>query len=180
MDLLDLIASRRSVRRYAERPVPEEAVRSCLEAARLAPSAENSQPWRFVVLQNPEAIREFGRRAFSGIYLPTSFASRAPVLVALLAKPDLLANGLGRAVRRVAFYQTDLGIAGEHLVLRAQELGLGTCWIGWFDEKAARRFLAIPPTYRIPCLIALGYPAEPLPPPRPRIPLDELILRWIR
>jgi nitroreductase len=133
-----------------------------------------------MVLQNREVIQEFGKKVFSGIYLPTSFASRAPVIIAILAKLDILANGFGKMIRNVSFYQTDTGICGEHIVLRAQELGLGTCWIGWFDEREARKFLGVPKDLRIPCLLSLGYPAQPIPEARPRLSLEELILKWIK
>jgi len=176
--LIDLIKKRKSIRKYKDLEVPEDVIRSCIEAARLAPSAENSQPWRFVIIQNKEKIKELGKKAFSGIFSPTSFASNAPVLIIVLAKLDILANKLGKFIRNVSFYQIDIGIAVEHLVLRAAEQGLGTCWIGWFNESAVRKFLNIPKIYKIPVIISMGYPQDLNIKSTKRLSLEDIILKW--
>jgi nitroreductase len=154
-----LVESRQSVRRYQERPVSESDIVSLLEAARQAPSAENAQPWRFVAITDPAALAELSRASFSGIFSPTRFAARAPLIVALCAERATLVEA-GKAIKDRAMYQLDCGIAGEHLVLRAAELGLGTCWIGWFNRRAARRVLRAPFHVQVVCLIAAGYPLE--------------------
>jgi nitroreductase len=156
----EIIRSRRSIRRYTDQPVEREKVLACLEAARLAPSAENVQPWRFLVIDDPELKKQVADKAFSGIYSISRFAARAPVMVLLMAKPDILANRLGRLVQGTQFYLLDLGIAGEHLVLKAEELGLSTCWIGWFNLKGVRKILKIPGKYRPVAIISLGYAAS--------------------
>lgn len=158
--LQQIIQSRRSIRKYQEKPVEREKIRTCIEAARLAPSAENHQPWRFVVLDQPALIQKFGGKAFSGIYRPTRWAQKAPVIVVLFAKIDFLVNRLGRWVQGNQFYLLDLGIAGEHFVLRAEALGLGTCWIGWFDAKKTREFFSLSRNFRAVALFSLGYPAQ--------------------
>jgi len=158
-----LVFDRRSVRRFLDKPVPPDLVTACLEAARLAPSATNVQPWRFLVIDDPKVKDAFAQAAFSGIYSMTMFASKAPVLILLLSRPDFVAGRVGRQIQGVAFHLIDLGIAGEHLVLAAQEQGLGTCWIGWFNMRRARKFFKIPKAYRPVALLALGY-AEPGPP----------------
>lgn len=170
---LELARTRRSVRRYRPGPVEREKILACLEAARLAPSAENVQPWRFLVVDDPDLKASLGEAAFRGIYAVSKFAARAPVLVVVLARPGLTAV-LGGSVRGVPFHVLDLGIAGEHFVLQAHELGLGTCWIGWFDARAVRKRLRIPKAYRIVALLALGYAADPPPHPRPRKALAEI------
>lgn len=154
----ELVRSRRSVRRYLDRPVEREKVVACLEAARLAPSAENVQPWRFLVIDDPAVKERFAATVFKGIYSFSRFAAKAPVLILVLARPDVLANRLGRQIQGVAFYLIDIGIAGEHLALQAEELGLGACWMGWFNIRGARRFFRVPRKYKIVCLMALGYP----------------------
>jgi nitroreductase len=169
-----LVQDRRSVRRFLEEPVPREKITACLEAARLAPSAENVQPWRFVVLDDPAVRAEFSRAVFGGIYSPTRFAAKAPVLILVLSKPDIMANRLGKQVQGVAFHLIDIGIAGEHIVLAAQEQGIGTCWIGWFNPRRARKFFGIPRSYKPVAILAMGYPALPGPHPRPRKPLAEI------
>jgi nitroreductase len=159
--LLSLIQARRSTRVFAEKPVEREKILTCVEAARFAPSAENLQPWRFFVLDDTELIQQFGEQSFSGIYRPTRWAIKAPVLIAMAAKMDILVNRLGRYIQGTSFYLLDLGIAGEHLILEAHELGLGTCWIGWFNSRKAKRFLKLPFNHQVVALIAMGYPAKP-------------------
>jgi nitroreductase len=180
--LLELIASRRSVRRFLERPVSEDIVRALVEAARAAPSADNAQPWRFVAIQDPHALAELARASFSGIFFPTRFAAHAPLLIALCAERATLLEA-GKSIKDRAMYQLDCGIAGTHLVLRAGELGLGTCWIGWFDRRKARKSLGIPFHVQVVALIAVGYP-QAAGPARPKVrqPLASMLWqdRWGR
>ena len=157
--LQKLIQDRRSVRAYLDKSVEREKIMSVIEAARLAPSAENVQPWRFIVIDDHEVKKNFCKAVFSGIYSPSRFAAKAPVIIVILAKKDLLANVIGKQIQGTSWYLIDIGIAGEHLVLHAQELGLGTCWIGWFNAKKARTFLGIPSVYKVVILIAMGYNA---------------------
>ena len=172
--LQQLELRRRSVRRYADRPVPDDAILSILESARQAPSADNTQPWRFVVMKDPGVREKLARASLSGIFSHTRFAGRAPVLIALCAQRAGLIEA-GKTIKDRAMYQLDCGIAGEHLVLRAEELGLGTCWIGWFNRRAARRTLGVPFHVRVVALIAVGYPAADAGPrPRKRMPLSSM------
>jgi nitroreductase len=161
MDFADLTRRRHSVRRYLARPVEREKLETCLEAARLAPSATNAQPWRFVVVDEPSVLTKLGEAAFGGIYR-MDFARQAPVIVAVVmdASPRAQAGGW---LRRTPFALLDLGIAGEHFVLQATELGLGCCWIGWFNERGVKSVLGIPARKRVPYLLSLGYPAGETP-----------------
>jgi nitroreductase len=172
--LQQIIGRRRSVRRFLDKPVEKDKTLACLEAARLAPSAENVQPWRFVVMDDPDLRKAFGRKAFSGIYSRTRFAERAGVLILVLSKPDIVANRLGQGLQGIPFHYLDIGISGQQLVLQGAELGLGACWIGWFNVRRARKFFKIPRRYKIAGLIALGYPEPPEPHPRPKKPLGEV------
>lgn len=169
-----IIRQRRSIRQYLPRPVEREKISACLEAARIAPSAENVQTWRFLVVDDPEVRDRYAEAAFSGIYKMTRFAAQAPVLIVLLAKLDILANRLGKQIQGIPYFLLDLGIAGEHIVLQAEELGLGTCWIGWFNVRATRKFFKIPRKYKIVSLLALGYPAGRPPRDRIRKSMDEI------
>jgi nitroreductase len=169
-----LMEERRSVRRFLDKPVPRDIILACLEAARLAPSAEHVQPWRFLVIDDPGLREGFAREAFSGIYFPTKFAAQAPVLILILSRPDIVANKLGRQIQGVAFHLIDIGIAGEHLVLAAQELGLGSCWIGWFSGRRTRRFFNLPRAYKPVAIIALGYYEKTEPREKKRKPLSEI------
>lgn len=157
MSVKELIAKRRSIRRYLDMPVEREKIFACLEAARLAPSADNVQPWRFLVIDDPQLKDKFSRKVFSGIYSVTKFAAKAPVLILILARLDIIANRIGKQIQGINFYLIDTGIAGEHIVLQAEELGLGTCWIGWFNSRKARKVLQIPKKYKIVSLLSMGY-----------------------
>lgn len=173
---MDLVKLRRSVRKYQDRPIEREKILKCLEAARLAPSAENTQPWRFIVLDEPAVRERVGEAAFSGIYFPTRFALKAPVLVVALAKLDLLANRIAAHLQKCQYYLLDMGIAVEHMILQAAELGIGTCWIGWFNGKKVRQELKIPAKYHVVAMVAMGYidKATEGERPRPRKELDEI------
>lgn len=157
MTFQQLVKNRRSIRRYLERPVEREKILACIEAARLAPSADNVQPWRFLIIDDPELKAKFAQEVFSGIYFISKFAAKAPVLIMILARLDIIANRIGKQIQNIHFYLIDIGIAGEHIVLQAEELGLGSCWVGWFNIRKARKFLKIPRKYKIVSLMAMGY-----------------------
>ncbi|HIE10634.1 MAG TPA: nitroreductase [Kiritimatiellae bacterium] len=174
---LDLVHRRRSVRRYARRPVPRDVIDRCVEAARLAPSACNSQPWRFLIFDRDPWRSRVAQAAFGGVYSLFSFARQAPVLVALVRLQSTYAAKLGGLMRRVNYSLIDIGIAGEHFVLQAAEEGVGTCWIGWFNERRVRRILRLAPGERLDVLIAMGYPQEDAPErvgERSRKPLEQV------
>lgn len=171
---LKLVQSRQSVRRFQDRPVEREKLNACLEAARLAPSAENVQPWRFCIADDPTIKSRLAKHAFSGIYRATRWAERAPVLVVIFAQLDILANRLGTQMTGINYYLIDVGIAGEHFVLQAQELGLGSCWIGWFSAKGAKQALNVPKSYRAVEMLAVGYPHKNYQRQRKRKPLNEI------
>lgn len=152
-----LVTQRRSIRRYLDQPVEREKILTCIEAARLAPSADNVQPWRFLIIDAPQVKQAFSKEAFSGIYFISRFAAKAPVLILILARLDIIANRIGKQIQGIHYYFIDIGIAGEHIVLQAEELGLGTCWIGWFNIRKTRKFFKIPPKYKIVSLLSMGY-----------------------
>lgn len=153
----ELVRSRRSIRRYLDKPVEREKILTCIEAARLAPSADNVQPWRFLIIDDPKLKAQYAKKVFSGIYSISNFAKKAPVLILILARLDIIANRIGKQIQNIQFYLLDIGIAGEHVVLQAQELGLRTCWIGWFNIRRARKLLKIPRKYKIVSMLAMGY-----------------------
>jgi len=171
---IDLVRSRRSIRRFLPRPVEREKILACLEAARLAPSARNAQTWRFLVVDDPGLKDKLCREAFSGIYSASRFAAQAPVVIVILARKDLVVHHLGGGLQRTKFHLIDIGIAGEHLVLQAEELGLGTCWMGWFNSRRARNALKIPRKYKVMALMPIGYPASRPPRETLRKPLSEM------
>ena len=157
MSLLDLMKHRKSVRDFLDRPVEREKIAMCLEAARVAPSACNSQPWRFVVVDEPSLKNQLCKVAFSGIYSINSFCKMAPVIVVVISEKSRFIARVGGMFRGTKYYLIDIGIACEHFVLQAEDLGLGTCWIGWFNEKRVKSVLNIPQHKKIDVLLALGY-----------------------
>lgn len=156
MELLDLIQKRQSDRQYEARPVDRELVVKCLEAARLAPSACNSQPWKFVVDDEPQLVLQVGEAA-AGMGM-NKFAKEVPVIVAVVLEKMNLTARIGSVIKDKEYSLLDMGIAVEHFCLQAAELGLGTCIMGWFDEKKVKKLLGIK-NKRVPLLITLGYPA---------------------
>jgi len=172
---LNLVKKRRSIRRFLDKPVEREKIITCLEAARLAPSAQNVQPWRFLVIDDPETKNRFANDVFSGIYTVSRFAAKAPVFILQLASLDFITNVIGKQIQNVHFYLIDTGIAGEHIVLQATDLDLGTCWIGWFNMRKARKFFNIPKKYKIVNLFALGYFEKKPPREKKRKRLEEIV-----
>lgn len=158
--LIDLISKRQSVRRYLPTPVKRETIEKCLEAARLAPSACNSQPWHFIVVDDPALKDQLGERIFSGLYAMNAFAKQAPVLVVVVSERSTIATQIAGFLKRTSYNLIDIGIAAEHFVLACEESGLGNCWIGWFNNKEAKKILGIPFNRRAECVISLGYGAE--------------------
>lgn len=162
MEFMEVISRRRSIRKYKSDPVPQEHIEYILEAARLAPSWANSQCWRFVVVTDPE-VKEKLARAGNG------WIAQAPVIVTICADPSKPGTKGDQE-----YYMLDVGIAMEHLILAAADKGLGTCWIGAFDEAAAKAALRVPDNIRVVASTPLGYPAE-APALRPRRPLKEIV-----
>ncbi|RPH95722.1 MAG: hypothetical protein EHM72_14850, partial [Calditrichaeota bacterium] len=144
------------------------------EAARLAPSADNAQPWRYLIIDDEAVKQRVVEHAFSGIYRATRWAAAAPVLVILFAQLDIVANQLAKRVTGIPYYLIDMGISGEHFVLQAHELGLGTCWIGWFSAKGVHKALQVPKSLRPVEMIAVGYPSQPQQRGRKRKSLEEI------
>ena len=143
MDVFEAIKRRRSIRAYLDRPIEKEKITKLLQAAQLAPSAKNRQEWKFIVVTD-EKIRKELVPACRG----QKFIAEAPVVIAGIADPTF------------RWYKIDMGIALEHVALEAVELGLGTCWIGAFDEKAVSRLLDVPPNLETVALLTVGYPRE--------------------
>lgn len=160
---IDLIRRRRSIREYLTTPIPREHILRCVEAARLAPSACNVQPWKFIVVDEPALKDELCRRAFGGIYSMNRFVAGAPVVVAVVSERKNFLTAMAGMIRDTRYYLLDVGIACEHMVLQAAELGIGSCWIGWFNERAVKKLLGISRDKKVDVLISLGYfqEAEP-------------------
>ncbi len=162
MSFLELCRKRQSVRRYREERVAREKIERCLEAARLAPSACNSQPWRFIIVDDPELKNQVASATFSRVVPFNRFTIKSPVIVVLVIEPGNISSRFGGLIKDRQFNLLDAGITAEHFCLQATQEGLGTCIIGWFDEKKIKDILDIPSGKRIGLLISLGYPGDRL------------------
>ena len=160
MSFLDLIARRQSVREYLSKPVEREKIERCLEAARFAPSTCNSQPWRFIVIDDPELRKKVAKETFGRVLTFNRFVMEAPVLVLVMSEKPNLPARFGAVVKNRQFNLIDVGIAAEHFCLQAVEEGLGTCMLGWFDEERIKDLLSIPRRRRIDLVVAVGYAAS--------------------
>jgi nitroreductase len=144
MDVFEAIEKRRSIRNYEPTPVPKEKLEKILEAARLAPSASNRQPRHFIVVTDAEK-----RKALSGGMF-AKFLRQSPMVIV----------ACGDEKTAPEWYAIDVAIAVENMVLAATGEGLGTCWIGSFDENQVRDILRIPKNLRVIVLLAVGYPSD--------------------
>jgi len=171
MDVFEAIRTRRSIRKFRPKPIPDEKLEMILEAGRLAPSAGNCQPWRFVVVKDPERKRALAKAADNQMFI-----SDASVVVVALGDPEASPR----------WFRQDPMIAVEHMVLAATALGYGTCWIGSFNEGEVKRILRIPGRLKVKrvlrisgrlkviALLPIGFPDE-APAPKERKPLKEIV-----
>jgi nitroreductase len=151
MEFYDVIRTRRSVRRYSDRDVPGEVLERVLDAARLAPSANNKQPWRYIIVREQPRREEIARIAAN-----QTFIAQAPVVIVLCAQQYVDHNSwIGENM-----YLVDATISMDHLVLAARNEGLGTCWIGAFDRKGVEEMFGLPGDVHPIVLTPLGYPAS--------------------
>jgi len=166
MDVLKAIRSRRSIRKYDNREVEEEKLVRVLESGRLSPSASNRQERRFVVIRDAST-----RKALCEAAGNQKFVAEAPVVIAACSIETEYIMFCGQRA-----YPIDTAIAVDHMTLQAAEEGLGTCWIGAFDERKVKNILNIPDGVRVVALLTLGYPST-IPLPTPRKSLDDLVMR---
>lgn len=160
MTYKELLLKRQSDRKYEERTVENDKLEACLEAARLSPSACNSQPWTFVVVNEPEILQQM-RKATADMAL-NRFIHQVPVIVAVVLEKANFTSSIGSVIKDKEYTLLDLGIAANNFCMQATELGLGTCMIGWFDEKKVKQILNVPTAKRIPLLMPWD-----IPPPKP-------------
>ncbi len=198
MDVCEAIRKRRSIRKFKPDPIPEDKIRLLLESARLAPSGTNTQPWRFIVVKDDNTKRKLQEAAHNQRHV-----RRAPVIIACCAdltafkefskRVDELINSgaLPERTRDVFIPYLEKGmdtvkkqdlitaavanvsIAVEHMVLQAVELGLGTCWVRWYDDNKVKEILNIPDFAEVIALMPVGVPDED-PEPRPRLSIDKI------
>lgn len=157
MDFSTLVTERQSDRAYEKRKPEDEKILQCIEAARLAPSACNSQPWTFIVVED-ECLRHQIADSMSNKVLPLNhFTKQAPVHVVIVNEGSNFSARLGNKIKDKDFSRVDIGIAASHFCLQAADLGLGTCILGWYNENKIKKLLAVPDKKRIELIITLGY-----------------------
>jgi len=161
MNVFNVIRTRRSIRKYSPKPIPEQQLQKIFEAARLAPSSANRQPWRFVVVQDTDRKKALAEAADN-----QTFLSDAAAIVVAIADPRASAN----------WCEKDTMIALEHIVLTATSLGYGTCWIGAFDADTVKRLLKIPAKMKVVAITPIGVPDEK-PAAKPRKSVSDIFFR---
>lgn len=158
--VMTAIRRRRSIRAYSDQPVEDEKIQLLLEAARLAPSSSNTQPWHFIIVRQKKLIEKLSECVLRGTKWVNRWMTSAPCVIVACGKPHPIVH-LGAKVLGMDLLKIDVAIALEHITLAATELGLGTCWIGWFSERKVKRLLHIPWNVRVVALLTLGYPKNP-------------------
>lgn len=174
--MLEEIRSRRSIRKYINKPIEDEKINQLIESARMAPSGSNTQPWHFIVVKSDTT-----REKLAKVSRNQGWMMGAPVFIVCVAdirsriKKDIELS-LNENSPQLEFKQIirDTSIAIEHLVLSAEKFGLGTCWVAWFTQEEIRPILNIPSDKYVVSIITLGYPNE-LPKDRPHKKLEDII-----
>ncbi len=172
MNVLEAIKGRRSIRRFLGEEIPRETVMQLLDAMRWAPSAGNRQPWEFVVISDEATKRRVAEAAYGQMFI-----AEAPIVIVVCADPGRSAARYGERGANLYCLQ-DTAAAVENLHLAAVEMGLGTCWVGAFDEGRVAEVIGAPKGIRPVAIVPVGRPAES-PPPRPRRSLEEVV-HWER
>lgn len=165
LNVFDAVKRRSSVRQFLDRSIEEAKLNVILEAGRIAPSARNLQEWRFIIVKDPEIRHKIGHAANGQV-----FVGEAPVVIVACAVTDSRVMSCGQLC-----YPIDVAIALDHISLVAVELGLGTCWIGAFDEDKVKKILGIPKEVRVVELMPIGYPVFDELKKKNRLSLKEIV-----
>ncbi|MDZ7739457.1 MAG: nitroreductase family protein [Bacteroidales bacterium] len=159
-EMLTLIKRRQSDRGYLDRDVEQDKLDRILEAGRMAPSACNSQPWKFIVVDDPDIRKEVAAAATARELGFNKFIDQAPVLIVIVRGKPKVNKQIGGSIKNKDYSVIDTGIAAENICLQATAEGLGTCILGWFDEKRVKKVLQVPDNKRAELLITIGYPSK--------------------
>ena len=174
MSFIDLVKTRQSDRKYLDKPVEHKKIERCLEAARLAPSASNSQPWEFIVVEEPELRNKVAHATYSDLIKFNRFVPSAPVLLVLNSWRPGLHIAIGGVLKNRQFNLVDVGIVAENFCLQATEEGLGTCMLGWFQTRKIMKLLNIKAPKKPALIITLGYSGHEKIREKKRKSLDEI------
>jgi nitroreductase len=174
MEVFEVIKKRRSIRKYLDIPVEEDKIIKITEAAILSPSASNGQTWRFIALKDRNLLTTVVKEALG---LINQWAITAPlIIVGCSIRSNIITHYFGEVVSGIKYHILDMGITLEHMVLEAEELGLSSCWIGWFNEKKIKKILNINYRWRIAALLTIGYAdGSYKPSPQKRLTLEKIL-----
>jgi len=156
-DILHLIKSRQSDRKYSNIPVEQEKLNRIIEAGRMAPSACNAQPWKFVIITEPDLVAKVADAASAALLGMNTFVNQAPVQIVIVREKPNLTSKIGASIKDKDYSLIDIGIASENICLQARAEGIGSCMLGWFDEKKVKKLLGVPKNKRVELIITLGY-----------------------
>jgi nitroreductase len=172
---LEILLRRQSERGYSDRAIEPEKLARCLEAARMAPSACNAQPWKLIVVDDPQLKDRVAACAASGPLVPMNrFAGQAPVLVVIVRENPNITSKIGSLLKDKPYTLMDTGIVALQLCLQATAEGLGSCIMGWFNEKKVKKLLHIPSGKRAELIITLGYPSSQVLRPKARKSMNDI------
>jgi len=156
--MLEIILSRQSDRKYSDKAVEQEKLERVIEAGRMAPSACNAQPWKFIVVTEPALLKKMAVAAHAKLLNMNRFVDQAPVIIVVIREKPNITSKIGGTIKDKDYSLIDIGIASQNICLQTRAEGLGSCMIGWFDESEIRKILGIPAKKRIELLITIGYP----------------------
>jgi len=155
--MLELILRRQSDRKYSDKPVEDEKLARIIEAGRMAPSACNAQPWKFIVVTDTSLIQKLSQAVTEKLTGMNSFVNQSPLLIIIVREKPNFSSKIGGKIKNKDYSHIDIGIASANICLQAAAEGIGSCIIGWFDESMIRKILSIPVSKRIELIITLGY-----------------------
>ena len=176
MELSAVIQERKSIRKFKQEEVPENMVRELIEAGRLAPSGTNIQPTRYVIIKDAENREQLSECT------PLPFVPAAPVVIACCFDKQAFQPGVNTRLDKLddaslyAYFSLNAAIAIEHIILKAVDLGLGSCWVMMFDKDKVRKLIGLDERYELVALLPVGYPDQ-APEAKPRLDLEQLILK---
>jgi len=174
MDFSELVKTRQSVRKFDNKPVDREVLNKCIEAARLSPSASNSQPWKFVMVDNPDLVKNIASCTYNSIVKFNKFTDSAAAFAVVVMETGTFASKAGAIFTNTDYALMDMGMAVEHFCLQAAELNLGTCILGWRRQSAIKKLLRIPANKKVGLVIAIGYEKDPVIRKKIRKPIKEM------
>ena len=157
--MLELISRRQSDRSYTDRMVEKEKIERIVEASRLAPSACNTQPWKFIVVTDRSLLDKIAEAASEAALGMNMFVRQAPVIIVVVREKPNISSRIGNKIMKKDYSLIDIGIASGQICLQARAEGLGSCMIGWFNEDRVRGILDIPGSKRVELIITIGYSA---------------------